>query len=177
MERSIDCFKHRKSTHLSGADVLDIIQKKGKCILIIQDAYYSDSENVAGKNTGGYFAVFNEGLKPAMLNTINKKRIAQLARNEKNLGLKDSRNIKNWVGLRVELIFDETVKFGADQTGGFRVLPKSPIPTISDVNGIKVLNECKTLAELPSYWSKLSKDEQALPTVNALKEKLKTTLK
>jgi hypothetical protein len=177
MERDIDCLKHRKATHLSGADVLEIIEKKGKCILKIKDAYYNSSENVAGKNTGGYFIKFDEDLKPAILNTINKKRLIQVAKTVKGLDLKDARNIKNWIGLSIELIFDSTVKFGAEITGGFRILPISPIPTISDVNGLSILNSSKTLLELQANWSKLTKEEQSIPTVVALKDKLKTELK
>ena len=177
MERDIDCLKHRKATHLSGADVLEIIKKNGKCILKIQDAYYNESESVAGKNTGGYFIKFNEDLKPAMLNTVNKKRLIQVAKSVKNLDLEQSRNIKNWVGLSIELIFDGTVKFGADVTGGFRILPISPIPNISDVNALAVLNSSKTKDELVANWSKITVPEQSLPSVFALKEKLKNELK
>ena len=177
MERDIDCLKHRKATHLSGADVLEIVNKKGKCVLKIQDAYYNASESVAGKNTGGYFIKFDEDLKPAMLNTINKKRLIQVAKSVKNLDLEQSRNIKNWVGLSIELIFDGTVKFGSEVTGGFRILPISPIPNISDKNALSILNGSKTLVELGENWTKITPKEQSLPTVFALKEKLKTTLK
>lgn len=176
MERDIDCLKHRKATHLSGADVLEIVNKKGKCILKIQDAYYNASESVAGKNTGGYFLKFNEDLKPAMLNTINKKRLIQVAKITKGLDLEQSRNIKNWVGLTIELVFDGTVKFGAEVTGGFRILPINPIPNISDKNAIAILNDSKTLAELQVNWSKLTKDEQTQPTVVSLKDQLKNKL-
>lgn len=176
MERDIDCLKHRKATHLSGADVLEIVNKKGKCILKIQDAYYNASESVAGKNTGGYFLKFNEDLKPAMLNTINKKRLIQVAKNVKNLDLEQARNIKNWVGLSIELVFDGTIKFGAETVGGFRILPTSPIPNISDVNALSILNTSKTKLELQTNWSKLTKDEQSLPTVVALKDQLKNKL-
>ena len=176
MERDIDCLKHRKATHLSGADVLEIIPKTGKCILKIQDAYYNATESVAGKNTGGYFIKFDEDLKPAMMNTINKKRLIQVAKVVKNLDLEQARNIKNWIGLSIELVFDGTVKFGAEVTGGFRILPISPIPNISDVNALNLLNSSTTLVELSTNWGKLGK-EQELPSVFALKEKLKTTLK
>ena len=44
------------------------------------------------------------------------------------------------------------------------------------MNALAVLNNSKTLAELPANWSKLTKEEQSLPSVFALKEKLKTTL-
>lgn len=177
MERDIDCLKHRKATHLSGSDVLEIIRQNGKCVLTIQDAYYNAKESVAGKETGGYFIKFNENLLPAMLNTINKKRLIEVAKATKGLDLEQSRNIKNWVGLTVEIIFDGTVKFGKEVTGGFRILPISPIPDISDLKGLAILNDSKTISELLENWKTLSKEEQSLPTIFALKEKLKKSLK
>ena len=61
--------------------------------------------------------------------------------------------------------------------GGIKVATISPILDISDKNAIAILNESKTLLDLKDNWSKLSKDEQSLATVNALKEKLKLELK
>lgn len=49
-------------------------------------------------------------------------------------------------------------------------------PAISDVNALTILNQSTSLSELQSNWSKLNKQEQALPTVMALKDKLKTSL-
>jgi hypothetical protein len=49
--------------------------------------------------------------------------------------------------------------------------------TVSDVKGKEILNKSKTIEELKSNWSKLSQSEQSLPTLTALKESLKTTLK
>lgn len=177
MEKNIDCMKYRKSTHLAGVDVETIVAEKGNCILTIKDAFYDTGVDVSGNKTDGYFITFVEAVKPMVVNSVNRKTIADIIKIERKCTATESRNIGNWVGLKIELIFNADVKMMGKITGGIRIAPKSPIPAISDVNGIKVLNECKTLAELPSYWSKLSKDEQALPTVNALKEKLKTTLK
>jgi hypothetical protein len=69
------------------------------------------------------------------------------------------------------------VKMMGKTTGGIRISPISPIPKISDANGIAVLSASKTLAELTANWSKLNTKEQALPTINALKDKLKKELK
>jgi hypothetical protein len=177
MEKNIDCMKYRKSTHLAGVDVETIVAEKGNCILTIKDAFYDTGVDVSGNKTDGYFITFVEAVKPMVVNSVNRKTIADIIKIEQKRTSTESRNIGNWVGLKIELIFNADVKMMGKVTGGIRIAPKSPIPTISDANGIKVLNECKTLAELPSYWSKLSKNEQSLPTVNALKDKLKTTLK
>lgn len=49
-------------------------------------------------------------------------------------------------------------------------------PAISDVNALTILNQSTSLNELQANWSKINKQEQALPTVMALKDKLKTSL-
>jgi hypothetical protein len=177
MEKNIDCMKYRKSTHLAGVDVETIIDDKGKCILTIKDAYYDKGVDVSGNKTDGYFIEFVEGVKPMVVNSVNRKTIADIVKKTKNLTSVESRNIGNWLGLKIELIFDANVKMMGKITGGIRVAPISPIPTISDVNALQVLNASKTITELQANWSKLSKEEQAIPTVMALKESLKTTLK
>jgi hypothetical protein len=62
-------------------------------------------------------------------------------------------------------------------TGGIRIKPISPIAHLSDVNALKILNESTTLLELQTNWSKLSKQEQSLPTVITLKDKFKNRFK
>ena len=52
-----------------------------------------------------------------------------------------------------------------------------PKANVSDINALKVLNESTTIEELQSNWSKLTQSEQKLPTVKALKDKLKVELK
>lgn len=176
-ETEISCMKYRKATHLSGLDVAEIIEKSGKCVLTIKEAFYDRGVDVAGKKIDGYFIVFQEDLKPMMLNSVNRKTISKVVKITKNISLQQASMLNEWVGTRLEMYFDETVKFAGQEVGGIRIKPISPIPDISDVNALAILNTSKTLAELPSNWSKLSKDEQSLPTVFALKEKLKTTLK
>jgi len=177
MEKNIDCMKYRKSTHLAGVDVETIIDDKGKCLLTIKDAYYDKGVDVSGNKTDGYFIEFVEGVKPMVVNSVNRKTISDIVKKTKNLTSVESRNIGNWLGLKIELIFDANVKMMGKITGGIRVAPISPIPAITDVNALQVLNASKTIVELQTNWSKLSKDEQSIPTVMALKEKLKTTLK
>lgn len=177
MEKNIDCMKYRKSTHLAGIDIETIIAEKGNCILTIKDAFYDKGVDVSGNKTDGYFLTFVEGVKPMVVNSVNRKTISSIVKINNNCTAIESRNIGNWIGLKIELIFDANVKMMGQITGGIRVAPRSPIPNISDVKAIEKLNGCKTLLELPTIWTSLTKDEQSLPTVFALKEKLKTTLK
>ena len=177
MEKGIDCMKYRKSTHLAGVDVETMIDDKGKCLLTIKDAYYNTNVDVSGNKTDGYFLEFADGVKPMVVNSVNRKTIANIVKQTKGITSVESRNIGNWIGLQIELTFDASVKMMGKVTGGIRINPVSPIPNISDTNAIEILNGSKTILELQTNWSKLNPQEQALPTVNALKDKLKTTLK
>lgn len=176
-ETEIDCMKYRKSTHLAGVDVEMIIADKGKCVLTIKEAYYNTGVDVSGNKTDGYFLEFVEGVKPMVINSTNRKTVASILKIKDNCTSSESRNIGNWKGLSVELVFDESVKMMGKRTGGIRVSPISPIPTISDVNAKAILSLSKSLVELKGNWTKLSNEEQKLPTINALKESLKNTLK
>lgn len=176
-ENNIDCMKYRKSTHLAGVDVETIISEKGKCVLTIKEAYYATNVDVSGNKTNGYFIEFVEDIKPMVVNSGNRKTIANIVKTLKSMSALESRNIGNWTGIKIELIFDPNVKMMGQIVGGIKVAPISPILDFSDKNAIDVLSKSKTLLELKDNWSKLSKDEQALATVNALKEKLKLELK
>lgn len=176
MERNIDAMKYRKSTHLAGVDVEMIIAEKGQCILTIKDAYYDTNVDVSGNKTDGYFLEFEENVKPMVVNSINRKTISNIIKMNKGCTAVESRNIGNWIGQTIELIFDSTIRMMGKNTGGIRVKPTSPIPNIDDKKALELLNTSKTLQELQENWSKLSKQEQKLPTVNALKDKLKNEL-
>lgn len=175
-ETNIDCMKYRKSTHLAGVDVDMIIAEKGKCILTIKDAYYNTNVNVSGNKTDGYFLEFVEGVKPMVVNSTNRKIIASIVKIKNKCTGAESRNIGNWKGIKIELNFDPTVKMMGKTTGGIRVNPVSPISQISDKRAKEILSKSKTLDELKDNWSKLTKEEQSLPTINALKDKLKNDL-
>ncbi len=176
-ETNIDCMKYRKATHLAGVDVDAIVTEKGSCIVTIKEAYYAKGVDVSGNKTDGYFLEFTEDLKPMVVNSTNRKVISNIVKTLKQCTPAESRNISNWVGLQIELYFDPNVKMMGQMMGGIRVKPQSPIPSISDVKAIELLNTSKTIAELQSNWTALSKQEQQLPTVVALKDKLKTDLK
>ena len=176
-ELNIDSMKYRKSTHLAGVDVEMIIAEKGKCILTIKEAYYNTNVDVSGNRTDGYFLEFSEGVKPMVVNSTNRKIIASIIKIKNKCTGAESRNIGNWIGLQIELVFDPDVKMMNKKTGGIRVSPISPISTISDKNGLAILNTSKDMDGLLSNWNKLSKEEKTLPSINALKEKLKNDYK
>ena len=176
-ETGIDCMKYRKSTHLAGVDVEMIIAEKGKCVLTIKEAYYNTGVDVSGNRTDGYFLEFAEGGKPMVANSTNRKIIASIVKIRNKCTNSESRNIENWKGLIIQLVFDEDVKMMNKRIGGIRVSPISPIPTISDVKAKAILESSNSLLDLQANWSKLSKDEQSLPSVNAIKDKLKKELK
>ncbi|WP_339896466.1 hypothetical protein [uncultured Algibacter sp.] len=176
-ELNVDCMKYRKSTHLAGVDVDIIIAEKGKCVLTIKESYYSTGIDVSGNKTDGYFIEFIEDVKPMVINSTNRKIVASIVKIKNKCSSTESRNIANWKGLSIELVFDESIKMMGKKTGGIRVSPISPIVKVDDKKGIELLMSSKTLKELQAKWGFLSKDEQLFPTIVALKNKLKTELK
>lgn len=129
-EHNIDCMKHRKHTHLAGVDVSIITTEKGKCVLTIKDAYYSKGVDVSGNRTDGYFLEFEEDVMPMVVNSSNRKQISQNLVLEKKLSLVDSRNIGNWIGYKIELYHDETIKMMGKIVGGIRVKGYKELPSL-----------------------------------------------
>ena len=122
-EREIDCMRYRKSTHIAGIDVETIVTELGQCVLTIKDAFYARGIDVSGNKTDGYFLEFEESVKPMVVNSINRKTIAAVVKLQKSLTSAESRNIGNWIGVQIELSFDESVKMMGKQVGGIRVKP------------------------------------------------------
>lgn len=175
-EEGIDSMKYRKSTHLAGVDVEGIIAEKGKCVLVIKQSYYETGVNVSGNKTDGYFLEFDNH-KPMVVNSGNRKQIAKIYKDLHKCPPAESRNIANWIGLEIELYFDENVKMMGKTTGGIKVKYTLPENKTSDVEALKKLNNCKTLEDLKNVWLALEPNEKTLPTVLAKKEELKTKLK
>jgi len=145
-ETNVDCMKYRKSTHIAGVDVEAIISEKGKCIVTIKEAYYDKGVDVSGNKTDGYFLEFIEDVKPMVVNSGNRKIIALLCKTEKNISSIDSRNISNWVGMRIELTFDPNVKMMGQMVGGIKVKPQSVViekKPLSEANFLKALESIK----------------------------------
>lgn len=177
-ERNIDAMKYRKSTHLAGVDVEAIIAEKGKCILTIKDAFYAKNVDVSGKKLDGYFLVFAEqGIKDMSVNSTNRKTISANLKTLKNCTSQESRNIGNWIGMSIELFFDENVVMNGKRVGGIRVKPQNPIKEIDTAPLLVKLRACTTKAELQAAWESLTPAEKNNPELLGEKEKLKTTLK
>jgi len=175
-ETDIDSMKYRKSTHLAGIDVEAIVEEKGNCILTIKEAYYNRGVDVSGNKTDGYFIEFVEPVKDMVANSGNRKIINDIVKEKLGCNSAESRKLLNWKGIQIDLWFDPTVKMMGKVTGGIKVKPVVK-KVISDVNALSVLNASKTILELQDNWKSITPNEQHLPTVIALKEKLKTTLK
>jgi len=175
-ELEIDSMKYRKSTHLAGIDVEAIVEEKGNCILTIKEAFYDRGVDVSGNKTDGYFISFIEPVKDMVANSGNRKIINEIVKEKLGCSSAESRMLPNWKNIQVDLWFDPSVKMMGKVTGGIKVKPVVK-KVISDVNALAALNGSKTIAELQTNWGKITPAEQHLPTVIALKEKLKTTLK
>ena len=129
-EHGIDAMKYRKHTHLAGVDVSIIASEKGKCLLTIKDAYYSKGVDVSGNKTDGYFLEFAEDVMDMVVNSSNRKQISQNLVLEKGLSLIDSRNIGNWIGYKIELYHDETIRMMGKIVGGIRVRGFKALPNL-----------------------------------------------
>lgn len=175
-ETEIDSMKYRKSTHLAGIDVEAIVEEKGSCILTIKEAYYDTNVDVSGNKTNGYFIEFVEPLKPMVANSGNRKIINDIVKEKLGCTSAESRMLPNWKGIQIDLFFDPSVKMMGKVTGGIKVKPVIK-KVVSDTNALAILNASKTLLELQSNWNKITPSEQHLPSVIALKDKLKTELK
>tara|TARA_R110000868_G_C10479508_1_gene729147 strand:- start:37 stop:549 length:513 start_codon:yes stop_codon:yes gene_type:complete len=141
-ETQIDSMKYRKSTHLAGIDVETIVNEKGNCVVTIKEAYYDKGVDVSGNKSDGYFIEFVEDIKPMMVNSINRKTINAVVKAVKNCTSAESRFLPNWIGMKIELSFDETVKMMGKITGGIRVKPTQFIKekkAITDANFEKAL--------------------------------------
>ena len=125
-EVNIDAMKYRKNTHIAGADVqMERGVEDKPFIVTIKEAYYQTKVNVSGNRTDGYFLEFEEeGVKPMVVNSTNRKTIAFILQEGFGYSSLDSRNIGNWKGLKIELTFDESVTMMGKKTGGIRVSPK-----------------------------------------------------
>lgn len=152
METNIDCMKYRKSTHLAAVDVDSIIAEKGICELTIKLAFYDKGVDVSGNKTDGYFLRFEEnGVKDMVVNSGNRKKIASIIKELKNCTPVESRNIANWVGLKIGLKVDPNVKMMGQVVGGIIVdLQYKSIPK-------------KTLEQAKEEFSKVN-DRQSFET-------------
>jgi len=175
-ELEIDSMKYRKSTHLAGIDIEAIVEEKGSCILTIKEAFYDRGVDVSGNKTDGYFIEFVDPVKDMVANSGNRKIINEIVKEKLGCSSAESRMLPNWKNIQVDLWFDPSVKMMGKVTGGIKVKPVVK-KVISDITAISALNLCTSLEALQIAWKTLTPSEQHLPTVIALKEKLKNDLK
>ena len=177
-ETNIDSMKYRKFTHIAGVDVELVVAEKGKCEYTIKECYYQKNVDVSGNKTDGYFIEWLEnGVMPMVVNSGNRKTIAQIALQTKQLpSMSEARNIGNWAGLKIELRFNPNVKMMGKIVGGIEVvMPEfKPVARISDVNALAKLEKCSTYEELTEVYKTISVDERNLPTIQGALAKLKT---
>lgn len=131
-ETGIDCMKYRKSTHLASVDVDAIRLEKGKCELTIKEAYFAKGIDVSGTKKDGYFIEFEEDVKPMLANSTNRMKIANIIKNQKGISSVDSRNIGNWIGLKIELIVDNNVKMMGNIVDGIRIKEITELPILNE---------------------------------------------
>lgn len=166
-EHNIDAMKYRKHTHLSGVDVEMIIAEKGSCIVTIKDAYYSRGVDVSGNKTDGYFLEFEEDVMDMVCNSTNRKRIANNLMIEKKITPLESRNIGNWIGLKISLKFDPNIKMMGKVVGGIVVDSIKILPDlIIDSDNFKavkdaITNKGYTIEQVKSKYN-LSKECELL---------------
>lgn len=175
-QTDIDCLAHRKSTHLAGVDVETIIHENGSCIVTIKNAYYTDAENVAGKTIPAYVIEFEEPIKSMVLNTTNRRIIANNVKLLKQLSSVESRNLKNWVGVKIELTFDPSVKMKGQVVGGIRVKMNFANYSINVNETKQKLSKAGSLDQLVDVWKSLSKSEKTHPAIINHKNELKNKL-
>lgn len=157
-ETQIDSMKYRKSTHLAGIDVETIVNEKGSCILTIKEAYYDKGVDVSGNKSDGYFIEFAEDIKPMMVNSINRKTINAVVKESKKCTSAESRFLPNWIGMTIELSFDETVKMMGKVTGGIRVKPTQFIKEKIALTGAQFDKALQSIADGKFTAEKLKLD-------------------
>ena len=118
----IDCMKYRKSTHLASVDVDALIAERGNCELTIKSAFYEKGVDVSGNKTDGYFLKFEEtDIKDMLVNSGNRKKISNIVKELRGCTAVESRNLKNWVGIKIRLKVDPNVKMMGQIVGGIVV--------------------------------------------------------
>lgn len=166
----IDSMKFRTSTHLAGVDV----EAMENPFVTIKEAYYGKDVQMNGKKSAGYFIEFIEDIKPMCVNSGNRKTINQIVKTLRNCTSVESRNLTNWVGIKLELYFEPNRSFAGVKTGGIGI--KQNFNIIDDKIALQKLNGSKTLIELQEVYLSLTPEEKKYPSIIKLKDELKTKL-
>jgi len=167
MENLTHWKKNNDSRYISGEDLQGELKGlKREMVVVITKFEDADTfdQNTQSKavRTGFFLKELNgkELYKPVILNNTNAKFCRQ------EFG---SEFMEHWLNKPFILYAM------ADKRHGFVArFKKYYPPQISDVNALGVLSCATDLEQLGEYWKTLSAEEKKLPTVLALKEKLKT---
>lgn len=171
MENLTHWKKNNDSRYISGEDLKSELKGLKKEMVVVISKF-EDSETFDQKSqqkqvrTGFYMSEYPSGkpvYKPVILNNTNAAFCV------KEFG---SEFMEHWLNKPLVLYAQVDKRHG--YVARFK---KYYPPSISDTNALNVLNASTTIKELQENWGKISKAEQILPTVMALKEKLKTDLK
>jgi len=171
-EENPNSAAYRKSTHLAGVDLLE-----KNLTLTIKKCIYATDLVVNGKVQACYEIQFEEDVKPMVVNSTNRKTINKILQS-KGFSKGDSLATINWIGLQIELYFEENRSFAGEKTGGIGIVEKLiEVVKLETKSAIDALNLCTTAEQLKGTWGILTADEKKNAEIMALKDKLKTTLK
>ena len=164
--------KNNDSRYISGEDLRSGLNGLSSEMIVVIDRFqdaetFDQTKNAKVVKTGFYLKTLDgkNVYKPVILNNTNAKFCRQ------EFG---SEFMEHWINKPFVLYAMP------DKRHGFVARFKKYYPPVqvSDVEGLKKLESCKTLNELIECWKNaISKEEKLLPTIIAKKETLKNTLK
>jgi len=172
MKTHID--KLRNPNYLGGWDLLDENGKTVDRIVTIKEIKNESVFNQKTQDEQQVITLFFSECKPIILNATNRKTLKKVT---------DTEYIEDMIGKRIQLTTKKIKAFGEMHDAIRIVSVKVGSETSAEVKPVNVaecnakLNASKTLAELQTNWSALSKTEQNNAEVLATKDRLKTTLK
>lgn len=103
--------EHVNRTHLSSINI-ELMQQRGhNLIFTVTESYHSFTENVNGKvdPKGTYVAHLDGAPLPMVLNSTNRETMVKLAKAH-GLSSEDAEYAENWVGMKIQLFVDNSVK-------------------------------------------------------------------
>lgn len=163
METKTHWRKYDKTDFLGAVDLDEM--NPSEITVVITKVEWLDVKvrGVKGKHR---IAQFQQDIKPMIINVENGKVLQSFT---------NSKHLEDWVNIPVTIFIKENVKFGTDTMDALRFRPNKPVlRNIDNTGALKVLNACKTIAELQNEYMGLSKELQANKEVRELKDDLKS---
>jgi len=144
------------------------LQPNEELILTIKKAGVETILGVEGKKEDELVIHFTEDYKPMIVNATNAKTIAKVHKTP---------YVEQWIGKQIQIYARRIRAFGEDMEA-LRV--RDFIPQTKEVDtkkAIALVNGCKTLEELKTVYSSLTKEEQGHPDVIKAKDNKKGEVK